>query len=116
MGNQIFMMRSLMMYGMVLMTVFCSYSCTRSRDFNTCEHKNGYKDAVILDTGPLASDGCGWVVRVGDDQYYHPENLDEKFWQNDLQVQVCYELTTDKFYCGIAGNPMPVIRIYSIKK
>jgi hypothetical protein len=56
------------------------------------------------------------VVKIGADQYYHPDTLGAEFKQNDLDVKICYELRTDKFYCGIAGTGMPVIHVLKIKK
>lgn len=92
------------------------FSCRKDQACEQCNIETGYKDATIIYTGPLASDGCEWVVKVGADQYYHPENLKEEYKKNDLNVKICYEEKADKFHCGIAGLGMPVIRVIKIKK
>ncbi len=99
-----------------LALVFLLFSCKKDRSCETCNAETGFKDATILYTGPVAGDGCDWVVKIGEDQYYHPDTLDDEFKQNDLNVQICYEVTADKFHCGIAGNGMPVIYVLKIKK
>lgn len=92
------------------------FSCHKEDSCKNCKTEKGYVDATILDTGPLASDGCSWVVRIGDDLYYHPDALNTAFMQNNLNVRICYELTADQFHCGIAGNGMPVIHVLEIRK
>ena len=92
------------------------FSCHKEDSCKSCNTEQGYVDAIVLDTGPLASDGCGWVVRIGNDQYYHPDALNAEFMQNNLNVKICYELTTDQFHCGIAGSGMPVIHVLEIRK
>jgi hypothetical protein len=56
------------------------------------------------------------VVKIGADQYYHPDTLGSEFKQNELNVKICYELATDKFHCGLAGIGMPVIHVLGIRK
>jgi hypothetical protein len=99
-----------------LALVFLLFSCKKDRSCDACNNENGFKDAVILYSGPVEGDGCDWVVRIGVDQYFHPDLLGTDFKQNDLDVKICYKLTTDKFHCGIAGTAMPVIHVLKIKK
>jgi len=61
------------------------------------------KDATIIDMGPVATDGCGWKVKI-DTTYYHPTNLPDAYKQNNLKVKVSYNLLNSKFQCGIAAN------------
>ncbi|MGZ8550195.1 MAG: hypothetical protein ACXWV2_06020 [Chitinophagaceae bacterium] len=99
-----------------LALVFLLFSCKKDRSCETCNAETGFKDATILYTGPIATDGCDWVVKIGADQYYHPGVLATEFKQNELDVQICYEVTADQFHCGIAGTGMTVIRVLGIKK
>ena len=92
------------------------FSCTKDRLCNDCNNETGFVDAIIFDTGPLESDGCGWVVNIGEDKYFHPDAPDGEFRENNLRVKICYELTKDDFRCGIAAQPMPLIDIIDIKK
>lgn len=96
--------------------VFLLFSCKKDRSCEVCNNETGFKDATILYTGPVAGDGCDWVVKIGADQYYHPDTLGTAFKENELNVKICYELATDKFHCGLAGIGMPVIHVLSIKK
>ena len=99
-----------------LALVFLLFSCKKDKSCEACNTETGFKDATILYTGPLEGDGCDWVVKVGADHLYHPDVLGARFRQNELNVKICYELTTEEFRCGIAASAMPVIHILSIKK
>ncbi|MGZ8556870.1 MAG: hypothetical protein ACXWWC_00980 [Chitinophagaceae bacterium] len=99
-----------------LALVFVLFSCKKDRLCKACNTESGFKDATIIYTGPIETDGCDWVVKIGTDQYYHPDVLNDEFKQNELDVKICYELATDKFHCGIAGTGMPVIHVLKIKK
>ena len=99
---------------MVLLVFF--FSCSKKNSCETCTTEQGYVNATIVDSGPLESDGCGWVVKTGDDQFYHPDVLKPSFRQNGLAVKICFENTADQFHCGIAGAGMPVIRVLDIRK
>lgn len=98
-----------------LILVFLFFSCTKDRPCKVCDNETGFVSATILDSGPIETDGCGWVVKIGDDQFYHPDALSAEFKQNNLSVKICYELTTEEFRCGIAALPMPVIHVIAIK-
>jgi len=89
-------------------------SCVKDKSCDDPSHQRGV-DAIIQWTGPVPTDGCDWNVVVNS-QRFHPDNLDAEFQQNDLNVVIDYKLTDDKFYCGLAPTPMPVIHILSIKK
>ncbi len=99
---------------LVLVIIFAS--CNKDKSCKVCNSEQGYIDAVILNTGPIEVDGCSWVVKIGTDNYYHPDMLKDEFKQNDLNVKICYTLTSDKFICGIAAQSMTVIHIQDIRK
>ena len=71
--------------------------------------------AVILDRGPVAGDGCGWVVRI-DSTDYHPMSLASAYQTDSLKVNVSYSLDTSHFYCGLLPAAMPVIRVTCIEQ
>ena len=91
-------------------------SCTKDRSCLDCDTETGFVNATIVDSGPVETDGCGWVVKLGDDKFYHPDQLADEFKQNNLNVKICYELSKDEFRCGIAALNMPVLQIIAIKK
>ena len=100
-------------YLIVLLTFFIS--CEKDHSCDSCNGED-YVDAVILNTGPIEVDGCSWVVKIGTEKYYHPDELKEEFKQDNLNVQICYTLKSDKFICGIAGQQMTIIHIKDIRK
>jgi hypothetical protein len=92
------------------------FSCSKDRSCQKCEAESGFVSATIIDSGPIETDGCGWVVRLGDEKFYHPDELADEFRQNNLSVKICYESAKEEFRCGIAALTMPVLRIIAIKK
>ena len=92
------------------------FSCTKDRSCQECDTESGFVNANIIDNGPIETDGCGWVIKLGDEKFYHPDALDDEFRQNNLSVKICYESSQDEFRCGIAALPMPVLHIIAIKK
>lgn len=73
--------------------------------------------ANISYTGIVATDGCGWLIKIGN-VTYHPDNLPADFQVNNLNVIISGNITNDKFVCGDAANSpgLPVIHITSIIK
>jgi uncharacterized protein YceK len=71
-------------------------------------------EAIILDQGPVAADGCDWVIKLGNGTSYHPQNLAAAYQVNNKNVNICYTLTADTFLCGW-GVKIGVIHIDDIK-
>lgn len=101
-----------MRYSVFLLAIFL-LSCVKDHTCDKCG--NEYENAVILDAGNVAADGCGWVVKTDSTHHYHPEVLDDSFKQNGLHVKICFEKTGGNFFCGFNPNPLPVIRVIDIR-
>jgi hypothetical protein len=95
---------------MVLIIAIVFSSCKK---YSSCEGIT--TDAVIVDSGPIEADGCGWAVKVGDN-VYHPSQLDAVFRENNLQVRIRYKNSGKNFVCGIAGIGLPEIDLLYIRK
>jgi len=103
-----------MKYFLISIIFFC-FSCTKDRSCEKCPDKNTYTNATIIFTGPVATDGCDWLIKIDDTHTYHPDVLNAAFQQDQLMVKISYELTSDKFICGIAATQIPVIHVLDIK-
>jgi len=57
-------------------------------------------NATIIDTGSVAVDGCGWLIKLNDNTTYEATNLATDFQKNNLQIRISYHLLTTKFQCG----------------
>ena len=108
------MIKYLVKYFLILI-IFSLFSCTKDRSCENCLDESSYKDATIVFEGPVATDGCGWLVKVYGTHTYHPDVLNVAFQQDQLHVKIAYELTADKFICGIAGLQIPVIHVKDIR-
>lgn len=107
--------RNAMKWYLVVLAVVL-FSCKKDKSCEKCNSETGFVEATVIYSGPMEADGCGWLVKVGADHYYHPRELDSDFRQNELAVRICYETTGDKFICGIGALGIPVIDILSIEK
>lgn len=64
------------------------------------DNSNAIKaEAVIRDAGSPVSDGCGWLIEIGD-KMYSPAHLDENSQINNQAISIEYELTGETFGCG----------------
>jgi hypothetical protein len=102
--------------GVIALLFIFLLSCKKDGSCGPCYTEAGFVSATIIDGGPIETDGCGWLVKIGEDKYYHPDQLADAFKQNNLSVKICYEASTEKFICGIGALNMPVIHVISIKK
>lgn len=99
----------------ILLTLILFTSCRRDQFYKSCpDTPKDVPNGLIIYSGEVAADGCGWLVKVGTN-WYHPESLSEEFKKTDLEVFVCFEFTGEKFYCGLSGEGVPVIKIKDIK-
>jgi len=77
------------------------------------------EDAIILNTGDIAADGCGWQIKIADSAY-SPKNLGDQFKVDSLKVRIAYHKLKTRFYCSqIANNPgngIPEIQIDGIAR
>jgi len=75
--------------------------------------------ATVSYSGPIAVDGCGWLIILPNNEVYKPENLPEEFMINDLEVDITYKILEETFRCGFTPPGTPphqVIKIDRIKK
>ncbi len=74
-------------------------------------------NATIIDTGSVAVDGCGWLIKLNDSTTYEATNLSADYQKNNLQVNISYYLLTTKFQCGDSppGGGITQIELKSIK-
>ena len=100
---------------LLLLIIFLGYSCTKERSCENCVDNNSYKNATIVYGGPVATDGCGWLIKIDDTHTYQPDVLNAVFLRDQLPVKIMYELTSDKFICGISGLQIPIIHVIDIK-
>ena len=59
----------------------------------SCDKNKDFSEAVILDSGDITADGCGYLLRFEDGREEKPEHLPSAFRHNGLQVLVKYHST-----------------------
>lgn len=75
-------------------------------------------DAVVLDLGDIATDGCGWVVQFDIDGIptdHRPDTLEEEFMEDELEIELTFKPTFDNSPCGFS-EMIPVVEVIEMKK
>lgn len=91
-----------------LLIIFTFSLCKKDSSIFTAEAK-------VYDSGLVAADGCGWLLRVDTTKAYSPLNLSSDFKLNNLDVVIRYRLLDTKFQCGW-GNKLQQIELLDIKR
>lgn len=70
---------------------------------------------LVYDSGPLAVDGCDWLISTDTNLTFHPSELPTEFLIDSLAVVFTYSPTNEDFTCGW-GQKLPIINIVSIER
>jgi hypothetical protein len=75
-------------------------------------------NGTIINTGAIAADGCGWLIKLNDNSEYSPVNLSSDFQQDNLKVNVSYIILSTNTACGSVANNGGVrqIKLNTIQK
>ena len=104
------MMKKLLIAFVLL--IFATTSCKKS-DRLTAENV----PATITFTGGIATDGCGFLIKIDDSSAsYHADNLPVDFQKDKLPVIVSYQLLNTKYSCGLLSDNISVIKIDAVKQ
>jgi hypothetical protein len=90
-----------------LMALLLSYSSCKK------DNKQADTNAVILASSPTGV-ACGWTIKIGNDTY-SPTNLDDQYKQDNLKVNVTYEVLGSEFTCAW-GVKLKQVHITNISK
>ena len=108
-------MKNAWLFIVILLTLIVS-SCKKLGD--STPPKTLKANAVIVNSGEIAADGCGWLIRLNDQSEFSPVNLSADFQQDNLKVNITYTQLNTNTRCGmLANNPgVPQIQINNIQK
>ena len=70
--------------------------------------------AVVVDGGSVAADGCGWLVKINGIEY-SPTYLSTEYKLDGMSVLVNLEYLSSSFTCGLQPTEIPQIRIEQIR-
>jgi hypothetical protein len=98
-----------------LLLLLIASSCKKSQSTTTATVT---ANATIVNSGEIAADGCGWIIKLDDQTEFSPVNLSTDLEQDNLKVSITYTRLSTYTGCGmLAGNPgMHQIKINSIEK
>ena len=102
---------------LLLVIALSFFSCKKDYSCEDCNPGEVLRraNAMIHWSGPLESDGCDWVVEI-DSVFYHPNQLDDSFKQNQLNVTIEYHLSNEIYRCGFTSAGLAVIKVDGIRK
>ncbi len=70
--------------------------------------------AIVLDGGSLAADGCGWLIRI-DGVNYSPTYLNSQYQIDGLPILINFEYLSSTVTCGLLPSEIPQIRLEQIR-
>ena len=82
---------------------------------SACEKEGEFVNAVILDGGDPALDGCGWLIEISSVSY-KPQNLPDIFKVDSMEVEIKYNKLNTKADCGFAQDVFDEISLDEIKE
>ncbi len=108
-------MKNLIPFLFILSLFFVACSDNDERLVDACpdglENCFSAVDAIIVWEGNPDADGCGFVLKVGDDRF-HPENLTDEYAIEDLEVSVTYNvLSVNGPHCWASLQAVSIIDI-----
>lgn len=86
--------------GVALLTLVAA-SCNKDKDMT---------NATVIDTGDIASEGCGYILKLDDGSELRPMYLPTAFQHNGFKVKVKYSTNNEQFVCKVA----PVNKVYEM--
>jgi hypothetical protein len=108
-------MKNAWLFIVILLTLTVS-SCKKLE--NSTPPKTLKTNAIIVNSGEIAADGCGWLIRLNDQTEFSPVNLSADFQHDNLKVSITYTQLNTNTYCGmLANNPsIRQVKINNIQK
>ena len=94
--------------------LFFLLGCQKELSCVDCMPGGQEKIAIVDYSGDPALDGCDWSLIVGN-ATFHPDNLDDAYKVDQLEVVVSFASTGGNFICGFGAN-IPVVHINSIRE
>ncbi|MEP2936177.1 MAG: hypothetical protein ABJM06_12785 [Gilvibacter sp.] len=85
-----------------LFTILLVLSCNSKSNIVQKGDCDNCKEAMVLNFGDPALDGCGWMLEVSSDTYM-VNNLPSEFRVDSLKVQVEYKIG-EIAKCGVIGT------------
>ncbi len=73
-------------------------------------------EARLIFTGSEASDGCGWLLVLSEEEKYKPSSLSEEFKVNGLAVKVSFKELDTIYSCGFPSVNSPEYQNVKITK
>lgn len=80
-----------------------------------CNKTPSLTTAQVIYSGPIALDGCGWLIETAQETYM-PELLDSSFQIDSLQIFINYDLLGYRSACGLVPDAFETIEITHIEK
>ena len=98
-----------------IILIIVGFSCVKDKSCEGCPGPFKEANATVHWTGPIAGDGCDWVIFIdSSNKQYHPDNLKASYQQDNLKVKIKYRVTSEHFGCGFGNSQMEVIHLYKV--
>lgn len=65
---------------------------------------DGFVNAVVVDSGDMSSQGCGYLLQLSNGDVLKPYELKSAYRHNGLEVQIKYHLSDIFETCGVGQS------------
>jgi hypothetical protein len=96
----------------LLVILLLAQGCNSKNNIVQKDDCSNCKDAMVLNYGDPALDGCGWMLEVSS-VTYKANNLPLEFKLDSLKVQVEYRIA-ETIKCGMAAIEYPSVGLTKI--
>lgn len=83
---------------------------------SACNPDKKMVEAVVLDTGDITADGCGYLLVLPDSALLKPVQLDATYRHNNLPVLVEYTFSGVRDTCDFGPKVFEMVTINRIKR
>lgn len=84
--------------------------------FFSCNKDKDMVDAVVVDTGDITNEGCGYVLELQDQALVQPNYLPSAYQHNGMRVKVKYTHTGVQDTCDFGSVIYDLVSIQDIRK
>lgn len=80
-----------------------------------CNPDKDMVNAVVIDTGDITPDGCGFLLKLEDSAMIKPVNLPSAYSHDGMPVKLTYDFSGQKDTCDYGPKIFDLVQIDRIK-
>ncbi len=82
----------------------------------SCKKDSNFVDAMIVDTGDITYEGCGYLLKLNNNELLKPLYLPGAYQHDGLEVKVKYEHTDLRDTCNYGTKIYDMVNVSDIQR